>query len=124
MLHQGRRLTLALMALSALMALLAQVPLAPAHAQDASVFPLPADLYILTSEQRVLRIDAVTGEQTPVSPEGQPVAAFDIAPGGGWYAYRTLDTQAVIVSALSGLSGFVVEFDQPLPAGDAGQSVA
>lgn len=121
MLHQGRRLTLALMAL---MAVLALAPLAPAHAQDASVFPLPADLYILTSEQRVLRIDAVTGEQTPVSPEGQAVAAFDIAPGGGWYAYRTLDSQAVIVSALNDLSGFVVEFDQPLPAGDAGQSVA
>jgi len=30
----------------------------------------------------------------------------------------------VIVSSLNELSGFVVEFDQPLPAGDAGQSIA
>lgn len=116
--HQGR------IALLLLMVLLALAPLTPAHAQDTPVYPLPADLFILTSEQRVLRIDATTGEQTAVSPEGQPVAAFDIAPGGGWYAYRTLDNQAVIVSSLNELSGFVVEFDQPLPAGDAGQSIA
>lgn len=99
-------------------------PLVPAFAQDASVFPLSADLYILTSENRVLRIDATSGEQTLVSPEGQPVAAFNIAPGGGWYAYRTLDNQAVIVAALTTMSGFVVAFDQPLPEGAGAQSVA
>lgn len=108
--------------LFALIALLA--PLAPAFAQDASVFPLPADLYILTSEHRVLRIDATSGGQTPVSPEGQPVAAFQIAPGGGWYAYRTLDNQAVIVASLTAMSGFVLAFDQPLPEGAGGQSIA
>src|SRR5690606_41269016 len=90
------RLTLFLLA-----ALLALAPAAPGRAQDASVYPLPADLYILTSENRLLRIDAETGEQTVVSPEGQPVAAFDISPDGGWYAYRTLDNQAVIVASLT-----------------------
>ncbi len=104
------------------LALLLAVP--AVQAQDASVFPLPADLYILTSEHRVLRIDAVTGGQTPVSPEGQPVATFDLAPGGAWYAYRTLDNHAVIVGALNNMSGFVVEFDQPLPPGDTAQGIA
>lgn len=113
------RLTLFLLA-----ALLALAPAAPGRAQDASVFPLPADLYILTSENRVLRIDAETGEQTPVSPEGQPVGAFAIAPGGGWYAYRTLDNHAVIVASLSSMNGFVAAFDEPLPQSAGMQAIA
>lgn len=113
------RLTLFLLA-----ALLALAPAAPGRAQDASVYPLPADLYILTSENRLLRIDAETGEQTVVSPEGQPVAAFDISPDGGWYAYRTLDNQAVIVASLTSINGYVAAFDQPLPQGGGAQAIA
>ncbi len=85
-----------------------------ALAQD-SVFPLPAPLYILTSEHQILRVDPQTGEQTIVSPEGQRVLDFDIAPDGEWYAYRTEDG-AVIISDMKTGSGYVVEFLDRVPS--------
>ncbi|NLX11148.1 MAG: hypothetical protein GXY36_15990 [Chloroflexi bacterium] len=96
----------------------------PAAAQD-EPFPLPAPLYILTPDQAVVRIDPASGEQTLLSPEGQPVADFAIAPGGAWYAYRTSLNNAVIVAETAGMSGFVLAFDIPLaPENAAGQTIA
>ncbi len=80
-----------------------------------SAFPLPADLYILTSERELIRVDRYSGEQTVISSPDQPVLDFDIAPDGSWYVYRTMLNSAVIVSALNNQSGFVLEFDSPLP---------
>lgn len=89
--------------------------LAPALAvlaQDAA-FPLPAPLYILTSEGVVLAVDPETGGQTQISSDQQIVSDFSISPDGAWYAYRTEVNNAVIVSRIDGLGGFVLEFDVP-----------
>ncbi len=100
------------------------VPVLPLHAQD-SVFPLPAPLYILTSEHVVLRVDPATGGQTVISPEGQPITDFDIAPDGEWYAYRSSQNNAVVVTEIDGQSGFVVEFtDSALPPSGPAQTIA
>ena len=97
----------------------------PAQAQD-SVFPLPAPLYIVTAEGHLLSVDAENGSQDRVSPEGQPVADFAISPDGAWYAYRTTAYNALVVTALNGSSGYVVEFDVPMPPGSAipGRTIA
>jgi len=79
------------------------------------VFPLPADLYILTSDHMVIRLDAATGSQTMLSPIDQPVIDFDIAPDNQWYVYRTSANNAVIVSQIDGYNGYVLEFDVPAP---------
>ncbi len=88
-------------------------PVAIVHAQDA-VFPLPAPLYLLTSEHQVLHVDPQTGEQTVISPGGQLVLDFDIAPDGEWIVYRTTES-AVIVSEMATGSGYVLEFSAPGP---------
>jgi dipeptidyl aminopeptidase/acylaminoacyl peptidase len=94
------------------------------RAQDA-VFPLPAPLYILTSEYQLLHVNPQTGEQTMVSPEEQRVADFDIAPDGEWYAYRTWENNAVIVSEIGTGSGYVVEFsDSPPREGSPARTIA
>ena len=103
--------------------LIALLPVLPARAQD-SVFPLPAPLYILTSEHVVLRVDPVTGGQTVVSPEDQPVTDFDIAPDGEWYAYRTSSNNGVVVTELDGQSGFVVEFGESVSPSGPAQTIA
>ncbi len=84
------------------------------------VYPLPAPLYILTSEQRLIVIDPATGEQTLVSPVDQPVADFAIAPDGAWYVYRTsANGPLVIVSDRFSGSGYVLDFEAGLPPEDA-----
>jgi hypothetical protein len=85
-----------------------------ATAQDAA-FPLPAPLYLLTSQHQVLHVDPQTGEQTVITPEGQRVLDFDIAPDGQWIVYRTTDSM-VIVSEMATGSGYVLEFDAPGPS--------
>jgi len=96
----------------------------PVRAQE-SVFPLPADLYILTSERQLIRVDAANGGQTVISSNEQPIFDFDIAPDGQWYAYRTSLNNALIVSSLDTNSGYVAEFDTPLPPDLAsGQTLA
>jgi dipeptidyl aminopeptidase/acylaminoacyl peptidase len=87
----------------------------PAQGQES----LPADLYILTSDQRILRIDSITGEQQVISPDGQPVTDFDIAPDGMWYAYRTSTNAAVIISEMGTGNGFVAQFEIPPPPDNA-----
>jgi hypothetical protein len=87
--------------------------LAPVQAQE-PVFPLPADLYILTSEHVLLHIDAVTGEQTLISEE-QHMADFDVAPDGEWLVYRQFPDNAVFASQIAGGSGFALELDAPPP---------
>lgn len=99
-------------------------PLAPARAQQA-VFPLPAPLYILTSQHAVIRIDPATGGQTAISSNNQPVADFDISPDGEWYLYRTTANNAVVVSQIEGGSGYVVEFgESALPPSGPAQTIA
>jgi hypothetical protein len=97
----------------------------PAQAQD-SVFPLPAPLYIVTSEGHLLRVDPENGSQEQISPEGQPVADFAISPDGAWYVYRTMSNSALVVSALNSSSGYVAEFDVSMPPDNAipGQTIA
>ncbi|MBI5960253.1 MAG: hypothetical protein HY866_16050 [Chloroflexi bacterium] len=85
-----------------------------ARAQD-PIFPLPAPLYILMADQTVSRIDPVSGELSVVSPEGQPVIDFDISPDGVWYVYRTSSNNAVVVSEITGSSGYVLQFDEYVP---------
>jgi hypothetical protein len=106
-----------------LIALLA-APL-PARAQE-PVFPLPAPLYILTSEQQLIAINPVTGEQTTVSPVGQPVADFAISPDGAWYVYRTpANGPLTIVSDRMSGSGYVLDFEAGLPPeGATGPTIA
>jgi hypothetical protein len=84
------------------------------QAQDAA-FPLPAPLYLLTSQHQVLHVDPQTGEQTVITPEGQRVLDFDIAPDGEWIVYRTTDSM-VIVSEMATGSGYVLEFDAAGPS--------
>ncbi len=99
-------------------------PAQPAYAQG-DVFPLPAPLYILTSDHVVLRVDPVGGGQSVVSPVDQPVTDFDIAPDGSWYVYRSNANNAVVVSSLAGVSGYVLEFDVSGPAqSSAAQTIA
>ena len=57
---------------------LAARPVTLAHAQE-GVFPLPAPLYILTSQHDLIYVDPANGGQTVISSPGQPVADFDIA---------------------------------------------
>jgi hypothetical protein len=95
----------------------------PAYAQEPA-FPLPADLYILTSDQMIVRVDAVDGGQTIISPPEQPVTDFAIAPDGAWYVYRTSANNAVIVTELDGISGYVLEFDVTMPPDLSGRTIA
>ena len=95
-----------------------------AFAQDAP-FPLPAPLYILTSEGVVLAVDPETGGQTQISSDQQSVSDFAISPDGAWYAYRTGANNALIVSRIDGTGGFVLEFDAPpAPATGQGRTIA
>lgn len=87
-----------------------------AHAQD-PVFPLPADLFIVTSEGRLLRIDANSGQQTLISQEEQSVADFAIAPDGTWYAYRTWNFAGMALASLDNMSGSLLTVEGGLPPG-------
>lgn len=92
---------------------------------QATAFPLPASLYILTSDGMLLYIDPATGAQTEISNPNQPVADFDVAPDGAWVAFRTADEGMVIVSQIAGQSGYVLEFDSaPAPASGPAQTIA
>lgn len=94
--------------------LVALVPVVPARAQE-SVYPLPADLYILTSENRLIEINAASGGQAVLVSEEQLVADFAIAPDGAWLIYRTLYSGMVIVTQIDDSSGFVLEFFESTP---------
>lgn len=90
-----------------------------------TVYPLPAPLYILTTDYQVLRVDPETGAQTVISPQGQPVIDFDISPDGGWMVYRTTSNNAVVVSQIEQNSGYVLEFDVGMPStSSAAQTIA
>lgn len=99
-------------------------PALAVFAQDAA-FPLPAPLYILTSEGVVLAVDPDTGGQTQISSDQQIVSDFAISPDGAWYAYRTAANNALVVSRIDGIGGFVLEFDVlPAPVIGQGQTIA
>ncbi len=110
----------------ALSGLILALLVAPALVQaQEGAFPLPAPLYILTSQQELIYIDPINGGQTVLSQPGQPVADFDIAPDGEWYVYRSPDNNAVIVARLDGGSGYVLEFlDAAPPASGPAQTIA
>jgi hypothetical protein len=86
-----------------------------AQAQE-SVFPLPAPLYILTSEHQLLSVNPKTGGQVPITLEGERVADFDIAPDGRWYVCRKWENDAVIVSDMWTGMGYVLEFGASPPS--------
>ncbi|MBN2303878.1 MAG: hypothetical protein JXQ72_05345 [Anaerolineae bacterium] len=87
-------------------------------------YPLPADLFILTSEHRLIQIDAASGAQTDLLSPDQFVIDFDVSPDGEWLVYRT-DTNMVIVSQIGTGSGYVLEFFDvaPLPADPDQQTI-
>lgn len=62
----------------------------PAAAQD-DALNLPADLYVLLNEGTIQRYGQGTEGLSVVSPEGEFVVDFGIAPDGNWLAYRTQD---------------------------------
>lgn len=97
--------------------MLAALPLLPGRAAaQAPGGGLPAPLYILTADQRVVGLDPVTGDQTPLTPVDQPVADFDIAPDGGWLVYRTpANGPLAIVGEIGTGSGYVLDFQSGLP---------
>lgn len=94
-----------------------------ADAQDA-VYPLPAPLYILTSDYAVLRIDPQSGAQTIITSPNQQVLDFAIAPDGEWIAYRSLDSGSVVIGEIDGMSGYVLDFDSYGPASGTAQTIA
>lgn len=102
------------MTLGLLLALIVALLPLPVHAQDGP-FPLPAPLFILTSEGTLLAVDQQTGAQEQISNDNQPVADFDVAPDGQWIAFRTVDEGMVIVSNLSGFGGYVLTFEGSTP---------
>ncbi|MCZ7541927.1 MAG: hypothetical protein M5U29_18840 [Anaerolineae bacterium] len=103
---------------------LAAMPVALARAQEGA-FPLPAPLYILTSQHDLIYVDPTNGGQTVLSSPGQPIADFDIAPDGEWLVYRTPANNLVVVAQLAGQSGYVLEFtDDPPPDSGPAQTIA
>lgn len=103
---------------------LAAMPVALARAQEGA-FPLPAPLYILTSQHDLIYVDPANGGQTVISSPGQPVADFDIAPDGEWVVYRTPANNLVVVTQLAGQGGYVLEFgDNPPPDSSPAQTIA
>jgi len=106
------------------LAALATMPVALARAQEGA-FPLPAPLYILTSQHELIYVDPANGGQTVISSPGQPIADFDIAPDGEWVVYRTPANNLVVVTQLTGNSGYVLEFsDAPPPDSSPAQTIA
>jgi hypothetical protein len=112
------------LALVLILAALGAMPPALARAQEGA-FPLPAPLYILTSQQQLIYVDPANGGQTVISSPGQPIADFDIAPDGEWVVYRTPANNLVVVTQLRGQSGYVLEFtDDPPPDSGPAQTIA
>ncbi len=112
------------LALLLILAALGAMPSALARAQEGA-FPLPAPLYILTSQQQIIYVDPANGGQTVISSPGQPIADFDIAPDGEWVVYRTPANNLVVVTQLRGQSGYVLEFsDDPPPDSGPAQTIA
>ncbi len=96
----------------------------PVRAQD-EAFPLPAPLYILTSQHEIIAVDPANGGQAVISQPEQPVIDFDIAPDGEWIVYRTTANSLVVVTQLAGRSGYVLEFaDGAFPASGPAQTIA
>lgn len=79
-------------------------------------FPLPADLYFVApdanGEPRVWRLPYTGGQPSEVTPPGQPIGDFAVAPDRRTLAYRT--GQAVIVANPNG--GVLLDDQAPLPA--------
>jgi len=67
--------------------LILTVGLMPGQAQDA--LNLPSELYILTSEGQVQRFGLGSEGVSTVTPEGEYVLDFRVAPDANWLAYRT-----------------------------------
>jgi len=83
---------------------------------EIEAFPLPADLYFIApdanDEPRVWRLPYTGGLPTEVTPPGQPISDFAIAPDRRTLAYRT--GQIVVVAYPSG--GALVDDQAPMPA--------
>ncbi len=103
----------------------------PALAQEQEL-PLPADLFVLTESNQVMHISRGSSFAAAITPPEQGVVDFGVAPDGQWIAYRTATGEDgatrpfLAVTAVDGLSGQVVEFeeaDQP-PITGRGRTLA
>ncbi|GAB4574612.1 MAG: hypothetical protein Kow0077_22050 [Anaerolineae bacterium] len=109
------------------------LPLSGGHATaQEQALPLVADLFVLTDEGMVMRIEAGGTFATVVTPENQRVIDFGPAPDGRWVAYRlaadenTNSQPLLAVTSIDGQSGQVLEFEtagQP-PITGRGQTLA
>ncbi len=98
---------------------------AAAPVQLSPPFPLPAPLYILTSDHQLVEIEPNQGRVLPISDPNQPIADFDIAPDGEWLVYRTLDEGRVIVTNPNDGRGQMLTSDRETPpTGSPRQTIA
>lgn len=83
---------------------------------EIDAFPLPADLYFIApdanGEPRVWRLPYTGGLPTEVTPPGQPISDFAVAPDRRTLAYRT--GQIVVAAYPNG--GALVDDQAPMPA--------
>ncbi|MER3545004.1 MAG: hypothetical protein C4311_10515 [Chloroflexota bacterium] len=83
---------------------------------EIDAFPLPADLYFIapdaSGEPRVWRLPYTGGLPTEVTPPGQPISDFAVAPDRRTLAYRT--GQIAVAAYPSG--GALVDDQAPMPA--------
>ena len=121
----GRRLT----GIAVIFSLLASLLLPLTARAQGQTLSLAADLFVLTDEGMIMRLEAGGTFATSVTPADQRVIDFSPAPDGRWVAYRTAageGTALVAITSIDGLSGMVLEFEeagQP-PITGRGQTLA
>ena len=86
--------------------------LSPTAAQDA--LNLPADLYVLLNEGRVERYGTGASGVRTVTPDGEFVLDFGVAPDGNWMAYRT--QEALFLTDLHSGYSSALDTDADFPA--------
>lgn len=124
------RRSIGLLILVALVSSLLILP--PTANAQGQTLALSADLFVLTDEGAVMRIEAGGTFATAVTPTDQRVIDFGAAPDGQWIVYRTAASDElaaepfIAITSLDGLSGMVLEFEeagQP-PITGRGQTLA
>lgn len=83
---------------------------------EIEAFPLPADLYFIApdanGEPRVWRLPYTGGSPIEITPPGQPISDFAVAPDRRTLAYRT----GQMVIAAYPMGGALVDDQAPMPA--------
>jgi WD40 repeat protein len=93
----------------------------PVHAQE-DALNLPTELYVLLNEGRVERYGLGAAGVSTVTPEGEVVIDFGVAPDGVWMAYRTEDTLKLL-NTLDGATSNIQSGTIP-PFRGLGQTIA